>query len=154
MPNIVHQDIMQLTASPEKVREFLRDPERIAEYYPDLIEYGTFEEGKTYWCRGEAGVALFEILEERCTDIRVSMSIMTNIAVEKPYTVESIKADVFISMVEEWDVIPKDGGSQITKTWLDVELHQMKDLPIVEMIKETAVEEHSKIVTAWNKAAS
>ena len=154
MPNIVHQDVIQLTASPEKVREFLRDPERMAEYYPDLIEYGTFEEGKSYWCRGKAGVALFEIIEEQCTDTMVTMSIMTNIAVEKPYTVENIKADVFVSMIEEWDVIPKDGGSQITKTWLDVELHQIKDIPIVKMIKETAVEEHEKIVTAWNKAAS
>jgi hypothetical protein len=30
----------------------------------------------------------------------------------------------------------------------------MKDLPIVEIIKETAVEEHAKIVTAWNTAGS
>ena len=151
---IIHQDVIQLTASPEKVRKFLRDPERISEYYPDLIEYGTFEEGRVYWVRGEAGVALFEIIEERCTETLVTMSIMTNITVEKPYTIENIKADVFMSMIEEWDVVAKDGGSQITKTWLDLELYQMKDLPMVEIIKETAVEEHEKIVTAWNKAAS
>ncbi len=47
---------MQLTTSPEKVREFLRDSEHIAQYYHDLIEYDTFEEGKAYWCRGEAGL--------------------------------------------------------------------------------------------------
>ena len=151
---IFHQDVIQLTASAEKVREFLREPERISEYYPDLIEYGTIEQGKVYWVRGEAGVALFKILEERCIDTLVAMSIVTNITVEKPYTIESIEADIFMSMIEEWDVIAKDGGSQITKTWLDLELYQMKDLPMVEIIKEAAIEEHAKIVTAWNKAAS
>ena len=154
MANITHQDVMQLTASPEKVRRFLRDPERIADYYPALIEYGNFEEGKTYWCCGEVGVALFEIIEECCTDTRVTMRISTSLSAEKPYTIAGIKAAIFISMIEEWNVIPKNGGCEITKTWLDVELHQMKDLPIADMIRETAEEEHSKIVNAWNKAAS
>ena len=56
-------------------------------------------------------------------------------------------------MIEEWDVVPKDGGTQITKTWIDVELHQMKDLPIADIIRETAVAEREKIIEAWGEAA-
>lgn len=154
MPDIAHRDILQLTAKPGQVRSFLRDPERIADYYPNLIDYGTIEEGKVFWCNGEAGVALFEFIEERCSDEMITMSIVTSLSAKKPYTADNIKADPLISMVEEWAVeATADGGTQITKTWLDVKLHQMEDLPIVDLIRETAAVEHEKIVTAWNNAA-
>ena len=154
MPDIAHRDILQLTAKPGQVRSFLRYPERIADYYPNLIDYGTIEEGKVFWCNGEAGVALFEFIEERCSDEMITMSIVTSLSAKKPYTADNIKADPLISMVEEWAVeATPDGGTQITKTWLDVKLHQMEDLPIVDLIRETAVVEHEKIVTAWNNAA-
>ena len=86
MTNITHQDVIQIDAPPKKIREFLKEPQRIADYYPDLIDYGTFEKGKMFWCSGSAGVALFEIIEERCTDTLVVMSILTNLTAQPPYT--------------------------------------------------------------------
>jgi hypothetical protein len=154
MADITFQDVIQVDALPEKIREFIRDPARIADYYPDLIDFGIFEAGKVFWCSGTAGVALFEIIEERCTETMVVMSILTSLSAQQPYTVEGIKADPFISMIEEWDVVPMDGGAQITKTWIDVELHQMKELPIADIIQETADLEREKIIKAWGETAA
>jgi len=34
MTSIVHRDVLQLDATPERVREFIQTPERIADYFP------------------------------------------------------------------------------------------------------------------------
>ena len=38
MSNIIHEDVMIIDASPEQVRQFIMTPERIADYYPDVID--------------------------------------------------------------------------------------------------------------------
>ena len=50
MAKITHRDIMLLNAAPELVREFIMTPERIADYFPDVIDCGAFEAGKSIWC--------------------------------------------------------------------------------------------------------
>lgn len=156
MFDITHQDVIQLSVPAQDVRQFLRDPVRMSEYYPDLEEYGNFKEGISYWCRGSAGVSLFEILEERCTDTMVSMLVTTSARVQKPYTPEAIKVAPTVSMLEDWDVIPTSNGCQITKTWLDLKSYDEDAMPLEKLIKIiplVAMEEHKKIVTSWNKVS-
>ena len=38
MTRVVHRDVMQLEAAPELVREFIMAPERIADYFPHVID--------------------------------------------------------------------------------------------------------------------
>ena len=152
--NIVHTDVFTLAASAGQVREFLRSPERIADYYPGATAYGDFEPGSSYWILSELGSALFEILEPRCTETMVAMHITTSFSKEKPESPAAIKAEPFITMIEEWDVQPKGTGCEIIKSWMDVELHQMKDLPMADMIRQSASEEQAVIINAWNAAAT
>ena len=63
MTRIVHRDVLQLDAAPERVREFIQTPERIADYFPHVIDCGTFEAGKTIWCSSKTGVSLLEFVE-------------------------------------------------------------------------------------------
>ncbi len=151
--NVVHTDVFELSATAEQVRQFLRDPARIADYYPGATGYGDFDAGHSYWIVSELGSALFEILEARCTDTLVAMHITTSFAKEQPTSPAAITAEPFITMVEEWDVQPKGNGCEVTKSWMDVELHQMKELPMADMIRKSASEEQAVIIQAWNAAA-
>ena len=152
--NVVHTDVFDLTASAEQTRGFLRCAERIADYYPGATGFGDFEPGHSYWILSEMGSALFEILEARCTDTMIAMHITTSFSKERPEAPASITAEPFITMVEEWDVQPTESGCQVTKSWMDVELHQMQELPMADMIRQSASEEQAVIIAAWNAAAA
>ena len=154
MAKIIHRDIMLLNAAPELVREFIMTPERIADYFPDVIDCGAFEVGKSIWCSGKAGVSLLEIIEEETTAWKLTMTVVNATKVATPYTAEAIKANPFMTMVEDWEIESKDGGTQLTKTWRDIVKHKMKWLPMGLMIRITAKREHQRLVDGWNKAAA
>ena len=75
MSKTVYQDVMQLDVAPEQVREFIMTAERIADYFPNVIDCGTFETGKRIWCSGKAGVSLLELIEEESTDKKLTKEI-------------------------------------------------------------------------------
>ena len=49
MSRITCRDVMQLSASVSQVRRFIMDPQRIADYYPGVLDFGTFAPGKAIW---------------------------------------------------------------------------------------------------------
>jgi hypothetical protein len=153
MNKIICRDVMQLDASPEQVHQFITDPQRIADYFPDLIDYGTFEAGKAIWCSGKSGVTLLELNEKESSDSKLVLTVVTSNTLKPPYTVERIKAEPFLSMVEDWELVAAGGGTALTKTWRNVVKHRMKWLPIGFIIRRTAKSEHAKLVNAWNRAA-
>lgn len=153
MSKITHRDVMQLGASPAQVREFIMDPQRIADYFPSVIDFGTFEAGRAIWCRGKSGISLLELIESECNDSRLTMNVVTSTKAIKPYTIDGIKADPLMTMIEDWEIEASDGGTRLTKTWRNVVMHKMKWLPMGFIIRRTAKAEHGKIVSAWNKAA-
>jgi len=153
MSRITHRDVMQLSAAPSQVRQFIMDPQRIADYFPDVLDYGTFAAGKAIWCSGKTGVTLLALNESESTESKLVMTVITNRSLRKPYTIEGIKADPFLSMVEDWEIEAKDGGTLLTKTWRDVVKHKMKWLPMSFIIRRTARAEHQKLIDAWDKTA-
>ena len=153
MSSIVCRDVMQLSASPSQVRRFIMDPQRIADYYPGVLDFGTFTAGKAIWCSGKAGVSLLALSESESTSSKLVLTVISSRSVRKPYTIEGIKADPFLSMVEDWEIAAQDGGTLLTKTWRDVVKHKMKWLPMNLIIRRTARAEHQKLIDAWNKAA-
>ena len=154
MNMIVHRDVMQLDAAPELVREFIKTPERIADYFPHVIDCGTFEVGKSIWCSSKTGVSLLEFVESETTQWKLTMNVVNTGRMAAPYTAEAIKANPFMSMVEDWEIEAKDGGTRLTKTWRNVVKHKMKWLPMGLLIRMTAKGEHQKLVDGWNKAAA
>jgi carbon monoxide dehydrogenase subunit G len=154
MTRIVHRDVMQLTAAPEQVREFIMTPERIADYFPGVIDCGTFDAGKSIWCSSKTGVSLLEFVEEECTQWKLTMAVVNASKMATPYTAEAIKANPFMTMVEDWEIEARDGGTRLTKTWRNVVKHKMKWLPMNLLIRRTAKGEHQKLVDSWNKAAA
>jgi carbon monoxide dehydrogenase subunit G len=154
MTRIVHRDVMQLTAAPEQVREFIMTPERIADYFPGVIDCGTFDAGKSIWCSSKTGVSLLEFVEEETTQWKLTMTVVNASKMATPYTAEAIKANPFMTMVEDWEIEARDGGTRLTKTWRNVVKHKMKWLPMNLLIRRTAKGEHQKLVDSWNKAAA
>ena len=146
-------DVMQVDASIDQVRSFITNPQRIADYYPGIQEFGTFIEGQAIWCRDKSGVTLLEYPQDQKTDSKIVMHVTTSLSAKPPFTIESIKADKFLTLSEDWLLEEKHGGTEITKVWRDVELHKMKWLPIGFVIKRTAKKEHSTLIDGWNKAA-
>jgi hypothetical protein len=92
MNKITYRDVMLLDASPMQVRQFIMDPGRIADYFPDLIDYGTFEAGKAIWCSGKSGVTLLEFNEKESTESKLVLTVVTSNTQKPPYTVEGNKA--------------------------------------------------------------
>jgi len=153
MGKIIHTDVLQLNVSPELVREFIMTPERIADYFPGVSDCGAFEAGKSIWCSAKTGVCLLELVEEESSDLKVTMNVITARKVAEPYSAEAIKANAFMSMVEDWEIEANGSGTQLTKIWRDVVMHKMKWFPIAPMIRWTTKGEHQKLVDGWNKAA-
>ena len=154
MSGIVHRDEMQLEGAPERVREFILTPERIADYFPHVVDCGTFEQGKSIWCSSKVGVTLLESVEAETTQWKLTLNIVNTGRIAAPYTAEAIKANPFMSMVEDWEVEANEGGTRLTKTWRDVVQHKMKWVPMGLLIRRTAKAEHQKLVDGWNKAAA
>jgi hypothetical protein len=150
----VYQDVMQLDVAPEQVREFIMTAERIADYFPNVIDCGTFEAGKQIWCSGKAGVSLLELIEEESTDVKLTMIVVSANTVKPPYTADAIRANPLVTMVEDWEIEANAGGTRLTKRWRKVEKHKMKWLPMGLLIRFTARAEHQKLIDGWNKAAA
>ena len=152
MAGICCQDVMQIDATPAQVRAFIADPERIADYYPGVTEYGTFEPGGVVWCASPAGVGALEIVEAESTDTFVKMHVVTSVAPPEPYTLEGLKASPFLTMTEEWQLEAHGGGTRLTKTWRDV-VCASPDVPMEDMIREAMPHERAVIEEAWSRAA-
>jgi carbon monoxide dehydrogenase subunit G len=153
MGKFIHHDVMQLDVAPEQVREFVMTPERIADYFPGVIDYGTFEAGKSIWCSSKSGVSLLQLIEEETTQWKLTMRVVNASKIAAPYTIENIENNPFMSMVEDWEIEASDGGTRLTKTWRNIVMHKMKWLPIGFLIRRTAKSEHQKLVDSWNKAS-
>jgi len=154
MGRIVHRDVMQLNAAPELVREFIMTPERVADYFPGVIDCGTFEAGKSIWCSAKTGVSLLQIIEEETTAWKLSMRVVNAMKMAAPFSAEAIQANPFMTMVEDWEVEASDGSTRLSKTWRNMVMHKMKWLPMGLLIRRTAKAEHQKLVDGWNKAAA
>lgn len=153
MPKIVCRDVMELNATPEQILDFVLTAERIADYFPDVIDCGTFEQGKAVWCSGKSGVSLLELDESQSTPTMVVTKVYNALGLKPPYTQEAIKARPFMTMVEDWEVEAIEGGTRLTKTWRDVVKHKMKWLPMGMMIRRTAKKERADLIAGWNRAA-
>jgi len=153
MGKIIHRDVLQLNASPELVRECIMTPEPIADYFPGVNDCGAFEADKSIWCSAKTGVCLLELVEEESSDLKVTMNVITARKVAEPYSAEAIKANAFMSMVEDWEIEANGSGTQLTKIWRDVVMYKMKWFPMATMIRWTTKGEHPKLVNGWNKAA-
>ena len=153
MSRITCRDVMQLSASVSQVRRFIMDPQRIADYYPGVLDFGTFAPGKAIWCSARSGVTLLALNQSESTASKRVLTVTSSRSVRKPYTIEGITADPFLSMVEDWEIAAQDGGTRLTKTWRDVQKYKMKWLPMNLIIRRTAGAEHQKLIDGWNRAA-
>lgn len=121
--SIVHQEVIQLAASPQQVRSFVMTPERILDYYPSSIDCGQLEPGRSLFCRGKSGVSLLELDEGASDDSTLVVNVTTAMQVSSPVTAEKIKRAVFFTMVEDWKIEADGNGTKLTKTWRDIRKH-------------------------------
>ena len=148
----VHREVMELTASPARVREFVMTPERILDYYPEPIEGGVFEVGRAIWCRGGMGVSMLERLDDSTDDCLVVL-VTTAVGLVPPYSPEAIRDAATFTMVEEWAVVAEGAGSTLTKTWRDVLAGGEPAPPLADIVREAAKGESGALVSRWNAAA-
>lgn len=149
MSKVIHVDVMQMNATPEQVLRFIITPERVMDYYPGAIDCGTFVEGKAIWCSTKQGVSLLELIDTPAAN-KLSLRVLTANGVKPPYSIEQIEAHPFLTIIEDFEVVAKDGGTQLTKTWRDIIKHKMKFLPMGFIIRSTAKGEHQRQIDAWD----
>ena len=153
MSEIVHKDTMQIDASPDQVLAFVRDPKRIADYFPKFIDCGTFVEGKSYWCLGKSGYSLLETVESECSDNKVTI-VVYSANPKTACTAQDIKDNAFMTMFEDWEVKAQGDGTELQKTWRDVECFGlMRWIPMNSLIRSTARNERTQLIECWNQAA-
>jgi len=152
--NHVHTEVMELDASPEKVREFILTPDRILDYFPSPVEGGVLEPGKAIFCRGEMGTSMLELVEAESNDALLVIKVTTALGLEAPYTRERIEANSTFTMVEDWALAPNGAGTTLTKTWRDVAADGPEPFPLADAVKQGAIHETGALIAGWNKAAS
>jgi hypothetical protein len=150
---IIHREVMELRASPERVRAFITTPERILDYYPQPVEGGVLEPGRALYCCGQMGVSLLEVLPDESTERCLVVRVTTAIGLEPPYDRDRIETHATFTMVEDWELEPIDGGTRLTKTWRDVAAVSPPPFPLEEAVREGAVHESPVLVRCWNAAA-
>ncbi|MGB0620728.1 MAG: hypothetical protein ACPGVZ_14790 [Myxococcota bacterium] len=153
---IVHTEVMQLRATPDQVRGFILTPERILDYFPQPVEGGVLEPGKAIWCRGEMGVSMLEVVEAETTDAMLVIKVSTAFGLEAPFTRARIEENTVFTMVEDWALEATADGTQLTKSWRDVEYKGPGEepFPIAEAVKEGAIHESAQLIEGWNAAAA
>jgi len=149
----VHREVMELTASPARVREFVMTPQRILDYYPAPLEGGVFEVGRAIWCRGEIGVSMLERLDES-TDECLVVLVTTAVGLEPPYSPGGIRAGATFTMIEDWAVAADGDGTILTKTWRGVLANGEPSPSLAEIVRDAAKGESGALVSRWNAAAS
>ncbi len=150
--DVAHREVMTLAVAPAQVREFVMTPERILDYYPEPVEGGVFEPGRSIWCRGAMGVSMLERLDES-TDDCVVVLVTTAVGLEPPYTPDAIRAAATFTMIEDWAVGADGEGTTLTKTWRDVQAGGEPSPPLADIVRESARAESAVLVAGWNAAA-
>lgn len=156
MSTLVHREDILLAASPATVRDFIKTPERMMDYYPGGISCGVFEVGQSYFCHGKAGVSLVEVVSEKASAQAaycVTLKVTTARGLHTPFTAEAIRRKAFFSMTEDWELYAEGGGTRLVKTWRDIRKHQLRWLPLGWIVKLTAKGESETLRNAWNRAA-
>jgi hypothetical protein len=153
LSNVVHTEVMDLNATPAQVRRFILTPERILDYYPEPVEGGVFEPGRSIWCRGQLGTSLLERLPSESSDDHVVLEVTTAIGLESPFTRERILAQRTFTMVEDWVLEATSQGTRLTKSWRDVQAAGPEPFPLAEAVRQGAIHESPLLVEAWNGAA-
>lgn len=149
----VHQEEILLAAPPSRVREFVKTPERMMDYYPGGISCGVFEAGRSYYCHGRAGVSLVEILPEPASAHCVTLKVTTARGLRPPFSAAAIRQKAFFSMIEDWELYAHGDGTRLVKTWRDIQKYQLRWLPLGWIVKRTAKGESETLRSAWNRAA-
>ena len=153
--SLVHTEVMQLRATPEQVRTFILTPERILDYFPQPIEGGVLEPGRAIWCRGEMGVSMLEVVDAETTDAMLVIKVSTAFGLEAPFTRERIEANTVFTMIEDWALEATDEGTQLTKSWRDVQSKvDPEPFPIADAVKQGAIHESEQLIEGWNAAAA
>lgn len=152
--SLVHTEVMQLRATPEQVREFILTPDRILDYFPQPVEGGVLEPGRAIWCRGEMGVSMLELVEAETTDAVVVVKVSTAFGLEAPFTRERIEENTVFTMIEDWALEATAEGTQLTKSWRDVQAKGPEPFPIADAVKEGAQHESAQLIEGWNAAAA
>jgi len=150
---IIHQEVILLAAVPEQVNAFILTPERILDYYPSGIDCGVIDAGRSFFCRGKSGVSLLELEDSQSHERTCVLKVTTSLKAKPPYTAQKIQDAVFFTMYEDWEVEPHGSGSKLTKTWRDLEKHQLRLIPLKLIVKRSAKAESAKLKRAWDKAA-
>lgn len=152
--NIVHTEVMELTADPKKVREFILTPERILDYYPSPVEGDVLEPGRAIYCRGEMGTSMLELLPDQSNDDVIVIKVSTAFGLEAPFTRERIEENTVFTMIEDWALEATESGTRLTKTWRDVDSKGPEPFPLADAVKNGAAHECAPLIEAWNAAAA
>lgn len=150
---IVHQETIRLRVTPQQIKRFILTPERILDYYPGGIDDGILEPGQSIYCRAKSGISILELVPQECQESKVVVKVTTATKIEPPYTVERIKASVFFTMIEDWEMETDQQGTLLTKTWRNIEKHKMKFMPMSFMVKRGAKKESAHLAKPWEEAA-
>ena len=150
--SIVYQDLIELEAPPETVREFIVTPERILDYYPGGIDGGVIETGAAIYCRSEASVSLLQVDQAASTPDTLVLDVFTAGELAPPYSADRIRDGAFFSMVEDWHLEPNGVGTRLIKTWRDIRQYGVDSLPIETMVVEGAKSESEALRSNWNRA--
>lgn len=150
---IIHREVIHLDATPDQVRSFVLTPERILDYYPGGFDCGVFEAGQSFYCRGKSGVSLLELDPSASDDVTRVIKVTTSLKAKPPYTAQGIRDQVFFTMYEDWQIEPDGAGTRLTKTWRDLEKHQLRIMPMGFIVKRSAKGETAVLKQAWDEAA-
>jgi len=144
---IICQETLIIDAPSNKVREFIKTPERILDYYPGAKEGGVLEAGRYFYCQGGSGISLLEIITDKPQ--QVYLKVWTAMSCPKPFSVESIKANAFFIMEEDWKLEAQGNKTQLSKSWLNLEKIKLRFLPMAWIIRRSVKKESQLMAQKW-----
>ena len=135
-----------------QIREFIKTPERIADYYPGAKSTGTCDQPNFFYVKGKSGVSLFEVTAD--SDELVSLRVWTARPFDGPYDIPSIQKRAFFIMDEDWHLEDDNGKTRLTKVWLNLQKRAMKLMPMGLIVRLSIPSEAKLMISRWEQAAS
>ena len=142
-----HQENISLDLSKNIVRQYIKTPQRIQDYYPLATCSG--EIPPYFFCRSKTTVSLFEILIDN--DSLVKFRVWNALQFTSSVNAEDVKSNAFFIMDEHWELKEEKQKTIIVKTWSNMQQSKWKKLPISWIVKTTAKKESRVLVKKWEQ---
>lgn len=164
--SLISYDQFTLPHSPQQIAHYITNAEKVKAYYPFGLDAWQLSDQQIL-CKGLFGNAFIEQVEQTnfasiaagydsllpegiaADAVVITTQVFGLFKADPNKSIDALRASAFFTMFEDWILAPCEQGTKVTKTWRDLDKHQLKLVPLAAIVKHTGKSEQKKLLKAW-----